>query len=507
MLVVTVFMAIFLFSACSKADNSEYDELLNQLQGEFDGQERDFDRYIVVIPSDASAALYSATEAMTKKIEQNTETEAVLVYDYEKVAVGAEDCEILVGDTSRNESQSFLKKYRIDDFGYKYFDGKIVVGGICEESTLLAVDKFTQDVVDYADKELFMSPDKSYFYRGDYSVERITLCGFELCDYTVLYDGEIALAQELALDFRNAIAESTGYYLRVKKTSEVSDGVRAICIGDTDRLPSGGGSLEENEAGIFSCPTGICIGAQNSFGYRLAVDRLLLMLCTGEGDSCDVTIADSIDLSFTSTELSLLRVFSSSAELSVEQTVELTEKAKAGGAGIISVYGVSEATAENIRLSAGNGFEKKRIFGDELNGAYHIYSSRFEFVELGQATLSDCDVVELVYKTAQTDAGFCVVELDAADCASTTLARYVAERLDSLEKLGADNTVIVNSCFENEADHAFGAALGYAERIGGKSEGEIRGYLGGDSADVRDYRAESRGLMKYEQVSIILYSE
>ncbi len=505
---LTIFLvSLFLLTSCSDTDNSSYGELLDRIQEELDEGERDFERYIAVVPADASAKVYGAVEDMARKIGRNTETETLVVYDYEKISVSDGDCEILIGDTLREESQIFLRGYRADDYGYRYSDGKIFVGGICESATLRAIEKFTNDVVDYADRELFMSRDKSYFYVGEYPIGRITLNGFEICDYTLLYDSSDTLSYGTAVGFRDKLAERSGYYLRIRDISDAHKSLRAICVGNTERLPSGVAAIEDSEACLFSYSSGVCIAAENRFGYTIAADKLISMLCeVGADGASAVTVDGSLAMSFLSSEFCFFRIFPSVSELSPTQSVAIADKMIEYGADFISVYGVSELSAERVRMAAGENFGKILVGGDSRSGAYHIYpSERLSLIGTSNAEGAESGIVFLRYKANETEAEFLIAEVIPTDRGSVSDAGIAAESLAESDIFVDNGAILINSCFNGDADSAFGAALSQAERIGEKNSGRLTGYISGIAASVNFFDTASDNAAEYECYRIRFY--
>ncbi|MBO5416807.1 MAG: hypothetical protein J6A83_09285 [Clostridia bacterium] len=489
---------------------NNYDELLSNLQEELEEKDKAFERYIIVIPSDSSAELYCAAEKMMFKIGENTETDVILIYEHEKISVGKDDCEILIGDTSRKESQLFLRGYRSEDFGYGYSEGVIVVGGMNEGATLSAIEKFTHDVVNYADCELFMNSDKAYFYKGEYDVERATLNDFELCDYTLLYDKNVSSSHGVALSLRDALSERMGYYLRIKEKAELSNGARAIYIGDAANiLPSI--SIDDNEAGIFTYPTGIALAAHNTFGCRLAAERFLSMLSSANKNGvAELIMGEDIRLSYVSSEISLLCVYPHSAQLNADTVNSILEDFRKYSANIISVYGVSENSATALSQAAGVGYVKTRICGSADAGVYHIYPSEI-LAECGiqSEAGAEGEIVTVRYRVRQTDAELLLLEALPADAADVQSAQVMAERIDGVISSESAGTVIVKSNFSEDVDAILGASLRSAERVnyydGQKNPPTLPIYLSRDDCSVSDCEIAQTNTARYEYATVKLY--
>lgn len=503
---------IFVFCACSHKDEDDYyDDILADLQEELDGREKAAERYVIIIPSSSSSELYEAAEKLAYKIGENTETETDLFYDHEDADIGKEDREILIGDTSRGESQSFFRGYRAEDFGYGYSGEAIVVGGLCERATLSAIDKFTKDVVNYADIELFMSADTSYFYRGEYSIEKITLNGFELCDYTLLYDKSVSASCDIALSFRDSLSERAGYYLRIKECSEVSDSTRAIYIGESNNFLRLSISVGDNEAGIFSYPTGIAIAAENTFGYQLAAERLLGALCaTDKSGSSDILISEAMKFTFISSELSVLSVYPFESQLSIAQVNSVAESIRAYSADFISVYGISETSSNGICQAAGADYIKVRVAGDEDSGVYHMYPSTLLSEPCVETlSLTEGELVTARYRIKPTDTEISVMEVIPNDRADISSAIAMAARINALAEAESGKTLIIKSNFEANVDAVFGVSIECAERLNlydtSKNLPTLAMYLSRHDCSVSDCVEEKNNIAEYEYASLKIY--
>lgn len=502
LLSVLALATVFLVS-CSDKDDGSYAEMLEKLQDELDLRERAFEKYLVVIPSVASSDLYDAAEEMMQKIGRNTETEALLIYDSELSYVSEEECVILVGDTSLVESRIFLRGYRSEDFGYKYSDGKVLLGGMSERATLSAIEKFTEDVVNYADRELFMNKDKEYFYRGEYSIDRIELGGAEICEYTVAYDRADGMSFLAATELRASIDARAGYYLRLKKISELGSADRAIYVGSPDRLLLKDISIEDNEAKILPYSSGICLCANNRFGYGVIEARFLDMLCDAGEEG--VTLKETLSVPFLSSEISVLRIFPTASELSIPQVRSISKRIVESGAGFISIYGISEGSAEHIRVSAGEDYVKTRVGGDPETGIYHIYSTTlFVSADTRVDKISECELILSGYKSTQTEAEFSIAEIVCGNEVGIDAARSAAESFNFSDVYSCE-ALIINACFDQDTDAAFGSSLIRAERIVTDGELGLTSYTSGDAISVLSSDTDSESVAEYEHFRVKVY--
>ncbi len=286
-------LVIILLCSCSPDTNS-YEYLFEGGRDDLEELPIEIDTLFIVLPADASGNIYDATVSLAQKIEENTLADTSIVYDYEKIQPKSDDMLILVGKTAYDESQRFLRDFRKDDFGYTYSDRTVLICGVCEGSILSAIEKFREDVVLYADSELFISEGTEYIFRADYNIKRITLNGYQLCDYSLVYPNGNTDAFAVASYFRGIVAENTGYYLDIKSDSQISKNARAICVGKTKLDTTVSEDIGKGESRISEYPSGISLISYNSYTAKLALDSFLDTLCATDASAvADVKISSS----------------------------------------------------------------------------------------------------------------------------------------------------------------------------------------------------------------------
>lgn len=284
---------ILLFSACSP-DTDSYEYLFEGGRDALDNLPIEVGTFFIVLPADASANIYDSTVSLAKKIKENTHSDTRIVYDYEELSVKSDDMLILVGKTAYDESQNFLRNFRKDDFGYTYSERIVLICGICEDSILSAIEKFRKDVVLYADSELFISNGKEYIFRPEYEIKRISLNGYQLYDYSIVYPNKNTDAFLAASYFRERLAENTGYYLDIKSDTQIENNARAICIGKTKLDTTVSDSIGRGESLISGYPSGISLISDNLYTTKRALDSLLDTLCATDTSAVsDVNISSA----------------------------------------------------------------------------------------------------------------------------------------------------------------------------------------------------------------------
>lgn len=150
--------------------------------------------------------------------------------------------EILVGETTREESQYVAESLRINDYAIQVVNNKLVVLGGCEAKTAEAVYKLMELYFSGDRADLVLECGYRYQFRYDYPLDTLTLDGNSVLDYTIVYGNG---CEGAATYLQTALIESLGYKLPVAASSEKATD-HEILIGDTGR----GGSVKA-DAGSY----------------------------------------------------------------------------------------------------------------------------------------------------------------------------------------------------------------------------------------------------------------
>ncbi|MBQ7354567.1 MAG: hypothetical protein IJW62_03515 [Clostridia bacterium] len=144
--------------------------------------------------------------------------------------------EILIGETSREESALVAKTLRINDYAIQVVNNKLVVPGGCEEKTVEAVNKLIELYFSAKRADLVLECGYRYQYRHDYNLSDLTLNGKSVLDYTIVYGSGYEGA---ATYLQVALEEAIGYPMTVSKASSSGEAAaKEILIGVSDRATS-----------------------------------------------------------------------------------------------------------------------------------------------------------------------------------------------------------------------------------------------------------------------------
>lgn len=502
---------LFSLSSCGSGnDDGLYDYIFSEIEDELSSADTAYLCYRVIVASDCTAEVYAAAEKLCSDISDSTGQTTELLYDTDDSDADDTVCEILIGNTERAESQSFLKKYRVKDFGYLRRGSVVLVGGLTSEATLSAIRSFTENIVVYADGEYFMGDGASFSYKGEYPIEKIVLRGFELCDYTLVYGDDDRSAYLEAERVREALAERSGYYLQIKSDAECSDKTRAICIGKTDINHSDGIICALNEAYILPYSTGISLLYANSYGMEYASDILLDVLCSAdESGVADITIDRLQTFTFETCGFSMMSFRTDSAEYSMQDVLDIFERIDEENPEIVRLYGFSESFAEYIAESADGKYQTLTI----CDGIYHLYSHAAYTADIAdETTFGGGSVFKTVYTNKADGISFELLEIfsdDPSDVGAAALAAAAADRMASDSECG---TIIIASPFLGSADTVFSASLDRADRLSDlldepETDSETWIFMAGNAFDVKECEVYSDTFALYCEAELTLYGK
>lgn len=376
--IAIILSAATLLSSCSP-NTSSYEHLFEGGMSDLDEIPVEVDDFIIVVPAECSGAVYDATISLAEKIKEKTSSDTRVLYDYQEVKPKTHDMLILVGKTDYEESQRFLRDFRKDDFGYTYSDQIVLIGGACDESLLSAIEKFRQDVVLYADSELFISSGTEYIFRADYTIKRIELNGFQLFDYTLVYPKDNSDDFAAATYFQKILADNTGYYLDIKSDSQADKNSRAICIGKTKLDTTLSDNIGKGASLISEYPSGISLISDNFYTMKKALDSLLSILCSTDSSAVSKVQISSYTPDTVAFEEITITDISSSSLASTDLLRNTANTILNSSLSIIRLSDVSDNTACSLFYTLGNKYSMIS-FGNSADKRTHYIYKNSEYI-------------------------------------------------------------------------------------------------------------------------------
>lgn len=228
--VLSLLLCIFAFTGCVEDTGSaETLDLLEAMKGQEETQTNDApERYLVVVPSGCTGELSLLARDLANAIEQKTGVDCDYHYDSVLFDTDNKRVDILLGNTNRRISFETLNKLKNDDYVCKTVEGSIVLGGVSDTATVVAVKRFMEEVLPNATSQMLVSDGVGFEYRGEYRIKDVLLCGYDARDYVMVFSD--AEAQNMCSSLRDLIAKQSGLCLEMKIGSASVNGQKEIFV-------------------------------------------------------------------------------------------------------------------------------------------------------------------------------------------------------------------------------------------------------------------------------------
>ena len=199
--------------------------------------------------------------------------------------------EILIGNTNRDESATFIANLKWDDYGYGMVGDKLVIAGKNEDGTIAALRAFVEHIKASAseDKSVFFNNTDKLLVKKDYPHQSLAINGISVSELSILCNEE-ALGG-VAQIIRQAIIDACGVAVPIVTDKEIDILETVIVVGDTSYIdvdpapdeiayPTGKEYYIHTE--ISSC---VWIYAKNASGYLSAATDLATQISSSESDN------------------------------------------------------------------------------------------------------------------------------------------------------------------------------------------------------------------------------
>ena len=151
--------------------------------------------------------------------------------------IDATKFEILVGNTNREESQTFLSNLLWDDYGYAIVGDKIVIAGHTGEGTTAAMKLFLEHIKSGDHTEVFFSNKNQYLYRYPYVSDTFLLNGIDVSRAKIVVNKE-GSEKQYAQVLSDKSLELCGRRPAIVTDAEVVGGDNLIIIGPSAHVPA-----------------------------------------------------------------------------------------------------------------------------------------------------------------------------------------------------------------------------------------------------------------------------
>jgi len=224
----------------------------------------------LIIPANAGSALISRARTLAVAISERTGIPCSVYFDDEDYLVRENARLLLVGNVRHALSQAHLHDLRRDDYLCVSEGGTLVLGGKSDTATVAAIDRFSKSLLPYVNAEILINADQHFLIRAEYALTEVTLNGFSLGDYRLVYPKNGSLFEKsLAYRLREKIADRCGFYLNVLSDDLVQDQARVIAIGNCF------GNVPPTESAI--CADGSVITLCGTSSYSLCDAAYVLL--------------------------------------------------------------------------------------------------------------------------------------------------------------------------------------------------------------------------------------
>ena len=445
---LTVFFFLLCFSltfaSCSKDDDgskgkTQYDYIFDdipEITTEPQDKEEEEKRYCdVIVSSDCSAEIYVAAANLASKLGQKTEMISEVYYEYEKPEVTPFRTSVYIGVLDEQACRRFYKDYRVDDYGYARIEEKILVGGVTDASTLKAITKFTEDIVNKATPIYFMS-DENFIFRGTYEVEEgVKLNGFALSEYLIVYQSGNLEAQSFAAKLGEFIEENLGYALLVVSEGESDSHARSICVGRTERADTEKLAYSDIETYILPYSTGISLISDSTFGMNLGFDRLCEMLCEG-GETQELNITLPITIAYDISSLNIVCMRFEEENLGVSSIIKVRDDIVAAAPDIARLVGLSERSFDYVLRNLANSYSGFSVVSECGECVHYLYSKGMFTAKTESIFAGDSELILIKWSLSQRYSDFILSELFANGSAKELGGLVAEKKLDRLTVFG-----------------------------------------------------------------------
>lgn len=267
---IMIFCILIFVASCSQ-NKSNIDEVFSELEFASDSEgeitETSFVEHIYVIISEGcSGELSLKARELADKIQEKTGLLTSLKYDNELKSAPKNACEILIGNTDRLASKNAIDVLRKDEYLCHWDNGAIVICGRSDDSTILAVEKFINEIIPSASKYSLMHSAAHFEYRCDYEIKNITINGYDLYDYVFVYPAENKFCEaDMAMLLRDFINSKSGYFLDVIADDRItSQTCRVIYL-----------SAGQKENAIVPYEYGVALFGDSSYSLSLTVAKFI----------------------------------------------------------------------------------------------------------------------------------------------------------------------------------------------------------------------------------------
>ena len=312
--------------------------------------------------------------------------------------IDASDFEILVGNTDREESKTFLSGMLWDDYGYAIVGNKIVIAGHTEEGTTSALKHFLEHLKGEGHETVFFSNKNQYWFHHPYISDTFMLNGIDVSRAKIVVNEESGSDLQMAKTLSEKSLALCGRSPKIVTDFDVKDGDSIVIIGVSALVPDAMQAEWDASYATTEGKSAYYVGKENNVmwiytsvmeGYG-AINRDLLPQIQAENATSASLSTGLVKLPQIFTVMSF-NVFVSQFNTARKDRVIATIRENAP-----SIFGVQEANDNwmtALRADLGNEYASVGVGRDaDLRGEYSAIFYRknlFTLVDSGTKWLSN----------------------------------------------------------------------------------------------------------------------
>lgn len=345
------FVISVLLTSCSETQkSSDYKDVISALESIYGSQTEKSENktYRIVLSSECSPELYNMASGLAVKIESISGGKVGIIYDSQYSQ--SDYCDIIIGEVYLDKSCDFLNGLKVDDYGYDIADDCILIAGHSDEKSIAALATFCEALTN---NESLLSTCKSEYVRGEYDFDRVTLNGFELSSYMIVYPEKEVYGVDVrtaAETFGRNIADICGYDLRVACENVIDISQNVIYYGYSS-LNQKYKTLQSDEIQIVLSGHDICLNSNSTYGIYRASEYLCDRIKNADrnGKNGYAVISD-VTLVYDNSEI-ICESFVSDGTWEIEDYAYIYTAAASENADIVSFGGLSDVDLYHLSLN------------------------------------------------------------------------------------------------------------------------------------------------------------
>ena len=259
--------------------------------------------YTLLFPEGTSEAVsnafYNFTSAIVNKYGSMPKANSDFLMPGETVPENT--LEVLIGATNRAESAQGAEGLRANDYFIGMINNRLVIVGGSDKATANAINHCTAYLLG---DEGLMYPTEGYLYTSEYTVDKLTVGGVDISEFTVIRGNGMSAGDRMMVDYvRDLIADICGVSVKINIPSS-KEQTYEILIGNTGRALTSK-ELEKGTYSIEQTDTKLALYGNGEYSEAFVLKYLIqdILLNIPKGESYDIKLDNVTGEKFVSPSL------------------------------------------------------------------------------------------------------------------------------------------------------------------------------------------------------------